>query len=571
MLNAKIRNISYRDPHPSDRYKKARPVQQTKPYFGGIEKYLDARPPLTSIPGILSHKADGCTGELRYTKGFVKSDDTLDLSYRTPSGEGLMNLPHPERYLRKEALDRDARPNLEMCAMLHGKRELGHYYVEAAVAAFIKNGYTNKGPLHLHLNIFGLHTIQTGGEERTPELPPLKLMEELLVPGNGLLFVVPFREYSITKYRNEMLFRDKSGAVVAADYDRFCKVMLAETHKDGKEGWVFSVPNNVFRGIGASPNEPDGFGTERDRAALKIKPEFNGQYVALKVDRVTEAEETTEIWLYGRTDAGKPGLRYVANVTGHEVIESLMRLKAASMTYANDEEKKRLYRLDFCEACGTGAGVQIRATSANVTRNGFLLGVKKYGTKSVPLDFDEVTDALKMAKENAHFVSTKQAQEDLKREMADLEDEEAQLNKAWKNKARKPAPAPLKRAASPDDTQSEDGASPAKTPKLLLDPLEQETEAFKRAIDGPRYRVLDPAPVVYVNDKGWLGPMKLFFLRKWIYFLGGNPVKQPGPDVTIVIDHPKSLCTCADIQPQCHPTVRFITKEDLPALLRTGR
>ena len=52
MLNAKIRNISYRDPHPSDRYKKARPVQQTKPYFGGIEKYLDARPPLTSIPQV---------------------------------------------------------------------------------------------------------------------------------------------------------------------------------------------------------------------------------------------------------------------------------------------------------------------------------------------------------------------------------------------------------------------------------------------------------------------------------------------------------------------------------------
>ena len=90
--------------------------------------------------------------------------------------------------------------------------------------------------------------------------------------------------------------------------------------------------------------------------------------------------------------------------------------------------------------------------------------------------------------------------------------------------------------------------------------------------------MLDPAPVVYVNDKGWLGPMKLFFLRKWIYFLGGNPVKQPGPDVTIVIDHPNSiarlpdpLCVCADIQRQCHPTVRFITKEDLPALLRTGR
>ena len=573
MLNARIRNISTRSLHETDRLSKPRPAQQNRKFFEGVAKYLGTLPPQTPIPCLLAHKSDGRSGYNEYIKGATPSDDRLDVYYRTVSGKQLMSLPHPERYLRKEALARNASLHFEASAMLYGKQELGHYYVEAAVAAFVKNGYTNKGPLHLHLRVFGLHSIVVGGEERTPRSPPLALLQEMLVPANGLFSVVPFREYTITMYKGEMLFRDKTGKVVAADHEKFCQSALADTHKDGAEGWVCYVPDEVFDGQAVE----DGFGTYRRCAALKVKPEFTGQYLAIKVDQEQEdGDITTLTRLYRKlvpTPASGEDLVYAADVTDHPVLSTYLAGKLPIVSGETGTFKLKSHEV-------AGNGVQVRVTSANVTANGFLLGVKYYDTSRMPyLDLSQITDTLKMAAGNAHFNSTKQAQVMLKKEMAYLGDEETQVKPCRPRRA-KPA-ATRKITALDEVTEDEDTAVPTPATKLAklapLDPLQAEKEAFKQAVDGPRYRVLDPAPVVYVNGKGWLGPMKLFFLRKWIHFLGGNPVNQPGPDVTIVVDHPKSIarlpdpmCVCFDIQRQCHATVRFTTAEDLPALLRNG-
>ena len=598
----KLRNTPSRHPHPTDYGSKPVTVQQTRNYFQRVEKYLDSQQKKTPIPSILSVKRDGCSGSLQLAEGMTQSDDTLGLRYRTAHGKLLANIPHPELYLRKEALDRHAQLDLEICAMLYGTQELGHYYVEAAVTAFVKNGYTNKGPLHLHLRAFGLHSIRTGGATRTPTAPQsIGLLKELIVPGNGLLDVVQYREYTITKHSNDLLFRDKaSGAVVAADYDVFCKKMLADTREDGKEGWVLSVPDYVL--MGAEPTEPDGFGTHRVLTKLKVKQEFTGQYVALKVDclpgagaakgaRDGDTEEKTEIWLYGVDSTNTMGLRYVANVTGHEPIEAIMRDKAASMSYADDDkaEKKALYKLHYNEACGRGAGKQIQVTCANVTRNGFLLGVKKYGTKRASLDYSEVTATLKMAAENPHFVSTKRAQDALRKEMAHIQDEEAQLfaTTAWKKhgdtkQKKRSLAAPVVHVLDDEEddedvllAEEEEEAPQAKLARRV-DPLEQEIAAYKKDGGGGRvYRVLDPAPVIYIDGKGWCGPERLSVLQNWFAFLGGKIVHQPGPSVTVVVTlapaiarMPDPLCICMELKAKCHPTVRFTTKDDLPALMR---
>lgn len=581
-ITDRIRNTPTRHPHPTDYGKKPVTVQQTRKYFQRVEKYLDSLPKaVTPVPCTLSVKRDGCSGSLKLIKARSQSEDTLELRYRTASGKVLANIPHPELFLRKEAIDRDAQFDLEICAMLYGKQELGHYYVEAAVSAFKQNGYTNRGPLHLHLQVFGLHSIRTGGSARTPTSQSFDLLKGLLVPGNDLIDVVQSRDYTITKYKGDMLFRNKAGAVVAADYDGFCKKMLADT-ADGKEGWVLSVPDCVL--MGAPPTEPDGFGTHRDLTRLKIKEEFDAQYIALKVDDLTpEGGGRTEIWLFGKGKRDNT-IVYVANVTGHEVIEAIMRDKAASLSFSSDKEKRTLYEHDFNTACGLGAGKQIRVKSANVTRKGRLLGVKKYGTKKVSMDFLELTDPLKMAAGVPHFVKTKEAQVALEREKAEIEDEDTQLDKAWKKtiselKKKRAAPA---EAMQPEEKEEEEPVvklakvTQAEAPGGAEDPLEQEKAAYKKDGGGGRvYRVLDPAPVIYIDGKGWCGPERLSVLQNWFAFLGGKIVHQPGPNVTVVVTlaaaiarMPDPLCICMELKAKCHPAVRFTTKDDLPALLR---
>lgn len=406
--------MSLRRVGPNDKLSKPRQVRERREFFRELAAGTNRR-----MRCVLAHKADGRSGLLRYKRGATMNDrgDTFELEYRTDSGGHVVSIPLPGRLIQQDILLYDAVLKVEICAMLDGRLELGHYHVEAAVKAFVANGFCNTGRLHLRLRIFNLYRITVDGRHLTPRLPPLRLLGSAIVPGNGLLDVVPFREYTLAVHKGDVVFTDSKGKVLPGDYEDFCQMALDETKKDGGEGWVLYVPEDEFEG---PPTRPDGYETERIRAALKVKREFTARYAVVKINCCNDKEDVTETRLYSRKGTK---LVYAGNVTGHPIIERDMSKKAAIHTYSTDAERKALYELDFGDVQRSRGALQFEVTSAGLTVKHYLpTGIKIYGTRKVDRDLllEHITDTRAMGMDNPHFVSMKRAREELK----DIQDDE---------------------------------------------------------------------------------------------------------------------------------------------------
>ena len=451
---------------PEDKLSKPRQVRERRVFFREL-----AAGPNRRMPCVLAHKADGRSGLLRYKRGATMSDKeegTFELEYRTKSGGHVVSIPYPGRLIDQGILLCDTVLKVEICAMLDGRLELGHYHVEAAVKAFVANGFCNTGRLHLRLRIFNLYRITVDGRHMTPRLPPLKFLRSAIVPGNGLLDVVPSLEYTLAVFKGDVVFTDQKGKVQPGDFEDFCKRALDETKKDGAEGWVLYVPEDEFEG---PPTKPDGYETERIRAALKVKLEFAARYVVVKIGCCNDKEDVTETRLYSRK-----GLKlvYAGNVADHPIIERAMRMKAAIHTYTNEAERRALYELDFGDVQRSRGALQFEVTSAGLTAKHYLpTGIKIYGTHKVDEDLllERITDTRAMGMENPHFVSMKRAREQLK----DIQDDE------------------------------EEQCRPSKKPRPSTDrPQQVTTEPAEIAEDPVQVAVVEPKKATpFVSPKVW--------------------------------------------------------------------
>lgn len=522
---------------PEDKLSKPRQVRERREFFREL-----AAGPNRRMPCVLAHKADGRSGLLRYKGGATMNDKegTFELEYRTKSGGHVVSIPFPGRHIDMDILLHDAVFKVEICAMLDGRLELGHYHVEAAVKAFVANGFCNTGRLHLRLRIFSLYRITIDGRHMTPRLPPLKFLRSAIVPGNELLDVVPSLEYTLAVYKGDVVFTDPKGKVQPGDYDDFCQRALDETKKDGAEGWVLYVPEDEFEG---PPTRPDGYETERIRAALKVKLEFAARYVIVKIGCCNDKEDVTETRLYSRKGAK---LVYAGNVTDHPIIERGMRMKAAIHTYSTDAERRALYELDFGDVQRSRGALQFEVTSAGLTAKHYLpTGIKIYGTRKVDGDLllERITDTRAMGLENPHFVSMKRARGELK-DIQDDEEEPCRPSKRLRPSTDHPQVVePVE--ITEDPVVEPKKATPFLSPKVWemlkrLDRGDERLSEHEQAIHAHRrecatWAKTDPVKKrVYIHEDAVLTDQQLAEITRIVTDSGHTMVQEPEDSETLI-------------------------------------
>ena len=325
-------------------------------------------------------KADGHSGYLRPGQPLVQLFKRLGTS-------PAMEIPRFERFLIQEALEGlRADLGVEITAWLvrpgQPDVELGHSWVDRAMKAFVQNGYENKGKLHMRLRIFRL----VGNLEPSC----LRDLKQLVVPGNGMLDVVPFESYLVRHVPEGLqFFQYQAGNTkrfAGHGMEQFIKYTLEQAALLGIEGKVAYFPPSAMLKAGEYvPYEEDSFGTPRVKSWLKIKLEPSANVVAVKVENQKDPD-TDEIWLFAKPEDPKMQagrfLRYVGNASDNPILQGFLERKLAPLTYESPEERRALYRPQRLMDVAPGA-VIVRVNSAGITPKNMLTGVKIYGTKRV--------------------------------------------------------------------------------------------------------------------------------------------------------------------------------------------
>ena len=334
-------------------------------------------------------KADGHSGYLRLGKPSVQL-------FKRQGTSPAMEIPRFERFLTQEALEGlRADLGVEITAWLvrpgQPDIELGHAWVDRAMKAFVQNGYENKGTLHMRLRVFRL----------VGYLEPscLRDLKQLVVPGNGVLDVVPFESYSVKRVPQGLRFAQYQAGnttrFAGHDMEQFIKFTLDQAEKLGIEGKVAYFPPSAMLKPGECvPYKEDSFGTPRVKSWLKIKPEPTANVVAVKVENL-EDPDTNEIWLFAKPEDSKMHatrfLRYVGNASDNPILQRFLERKLAPLKDASPEERRALYRPQRLMDVAPGA-VIVCVKSASITPRNMLTGVKFYGTTRVDTyDRDRIT------------------------------------------------------------------------------------------------------------------------------------------------------------------------------------
>jgi len=448
--------LRLRDVAPEDDLRKPRPSHQRSKYFRVVQQELERKPGRDMV-GHLGHKADGFSSLLKYSVG----KDTLEMDYRTKKRRLMVSIPKPELYLTNEAKASNPMFYAEACAMysMGGgvKKEMGHAFVERAIAAFKKNGGKNKGPLHLAIRLFGVHSIQVQGRRRTPQVAPFALLDQLPVRGNDLIDVVPHMSVRISMVRDTWRFRDEAGKFIAADPDNFCEWALSEARKNGTEGWVFKLPDHVFEFAESqkranAPTKPDGFGTDREYSSLKIREDFVGHYLFIKLEDLMDGDKET-VWGYRKHKSLPRMMIYAGDASKHDGIKHMLQMKTASFQFSNPEEKKGLRMIKYDEIKASNSAVQVRCGSSGITHDGFVSAFKLYGISQDPrLEWDMLTETEAMAGANTHWRSTGLTRAEYMRDMRESEPETEIAPLSRKRKGRGKSPARIEEEEEEEDS-----------------------------------------------------------------------------------------------------------------------
>lgn len=343
-------------------------------------EYFD-RTKRSELELVLATKADGHNGYLRLTEKPVQL-------WKRLGTRPAMAIPRFERFLTREAVEGlRAEPGVEITPWLVRPGmpdvELGHAWVDRAMRAFEQNGYENRGELHMRLRIFRL----VGNPDPASCLRDL---QELVVPGNGMLDVVPFDRCLVRRVAKGLQFftwlPGNVKSFAGHDMEQFVQFVLAQAGPLGIEGKVLYIPTYAMLKPGeCTPFKLDSFGTPRVKAWLKIKLEPAARVVAVRVDNLADPD-ADEIWLFAKPEDPKlhagQFLRYVGNAGDHPVLQRFLEGKLAPLSYETNEEKRVLYQPKRLMDLAPGA-VIARVISAGITPRDMLTGIKIYGTQRV--------------------------------------------------------------------------------------------------------------------------------------------------------------------------------------------
>lgn len=420
MLSKLNRSVA-RDDIEAHRLCKPRQAREHLKIEASFIEYFD-RTKRTDLELVLATKADGHSGYLRLTERPVQL-------WKRQGTRPAMEIPRFERFLTREAVEGlRAEPGVEITAWLVRPGmpdvELGHAWADRAMKAFEQNGHENRGELHMRLRIFRL----VGNPDPASCLGDLR---ELVVPGNGMLDVVPFDRCLVRRVAKGLqFFTWLPGNVrqfAGHDMEQFVQFVLAKAAPLGIEGKVLYIPPYAMQKPGECvPFKADSFGTPRVKAWLKIKLEPSARVVAVRVDNLADPD-ADEVWLFAKPEDPKmhPGqlLRYVGNAGDHPVLQRFLEGKLAPLTYETAEEKRALYRPKRLMDLAPGA-VIARVISAGITPRDLLTGIKIYGTQRVetlddyritPDDYSQSLDPIEpIARSLPHLVSIRAGIEAMK-------------------------------------------------------------------------------------------------------------------------------------------------------------
>ena len=435
---------------------------------------------------------------------------------RTAQGGVLLEGDNAERYVTRAACDLQVRFRGELCGFYEG-RELGYLEVKAMVRRFEEQGGANVGPYELRVRLYGVHSVNPDGDERTERAGSCLSLEGLrqflsdcVVPGNPLVDVVPSETYQARLYERhgragafELEFLRRGQTVARTPQELFDR-LIGEADALGIEGFVLAMPREV---VGSKPLELGAYGVPRERSSVKVKREFRVTLAACRIldaypgrTRVPRAQRVV-IHLFRRGGEGGRRLVFAGDATGHAVLTNLLPQSGHAFAFRTPDERAALCDLDPGVLHSHAAQfVQVSGTCTNLSKTrccpiGLKNDVRRPPAGAPRLDFGALSNTEEVARGNPHFCSAKRASDAF---AAAIERGAKRPRVAPK---RPPAPAAARAAAPrspspPAATAASRSASPDAAPSRSLSPVAEASRAaeledaafllYQRAIRAPR-------------------------------------------------------------------------------------
>jgi len=568
----------------ADLLKRPRQTHDTDKYFGGAATSLQKTHTKTTT-GTAAVKHDGWTTMLEIDK---EGDEVvMMLVYRKDGFPHVWQHRIPAGpYLDTDKIGRYC-PMRVLCEMLACYRgdpatEFGFTAVRKALKQFVTNGMKNgKHPVHLHLVLFGLGSLQPSTRAWTPQkdkASTYKFLQKFVKPKNGLISVVEYMQYEVQLQKGLLTFRNiDDRKLVASSHEEFVEFLLTKASAKGWEGYVFSFPEGVVQHKEGN-TFVDTWGKHRATGELKVKLELEGTYLALRVQ--DDNKDCYKIWLFAQDEKGR--LRYAADVSDHPIIKQKMETTKAAVINLDDSD---VYNPLFMTVCD--AGIQYKVIASGLSRNKYPLGIKCYGIKQVETDYTTLTVMSKLTL--PHWEAVHEAHKRLSHAEADMlqadDDDDDMLKPVRPTKRAKPAaprPGPAKPAAprpakSPEpeeEEEEEEEAEEEKSPKRQDTPEKEEPK--RKPLFRPRvfpkktYKVF-LHPNLPTEDRDDLSA----FIRENC----SKVLDALAPDVGIIVmtnvaikimnNSPSMICNGNELK-DLYPNAKIVTVTDAKALIIQG-
>jgi hypothetical protein len=343
-------------------------------------------------------------------------DGKYEVSARTDTETVHWSGFEAQRFVTQLACDLQTRFTCELRGLYEGV-ELGYLEVMAMLKIFLEGHLQNTAPFQLQICPFGVYSVNKEGfpsTERACSFLPRMLLADIMAASvnpdqaNTLVQAVPKRMYKAVLYdcsnkQHQLEFQNGAGQTVARSPQEFFDLLIAEADALGAEGWVMTVPREIF----AKTVVADCYGVPRDQASVKVKREFDLILMACRV--WDDKGKKMRIFTYG---AGEDRtLVYTGEATDHALLNQLLPKQGHAFSFKNKAEKTGLYTLRPDAVRAQSALVRMVSTACtNLSKTRYcVIGLKIAGTKQLPLDLSRLSNTRVVAEANPHFRSTKAA------------------------------------------------------------------------------------------------------------------------------------------------------------------
>ena len=323
------------------------------------------------------------------------------------------------RFITQLACTMRAQIACELRALYDGK-EMGFLEVLAMLKVFKENGMQNTGKFELQLCPFGLHSVHP----ETLDMPkrgctflPSKVVDQLLrefIPRDSpITRSVQSTPYKVCLTENSkgekgLEFRTYDGKqTVAGTPEEFFDYLIGLADRMQIEGFVLEADPAIWEGqkrVNISP-----FGV-RKQWAVKVKREFKVTLLACKVLQINKGGgKQTHIYTYGLDQDNT--IVYAGKQTEHTRLQDLLSKAEHAFSFSNKDEQEALYSLSRTNVRPIlDRFVMVSASCAGMSKDRFCcIGLKIHDMRKKTTDLSELSVLKRVAEENPHFCSTRDA------------------------------------------------------------------------------------------------------------------------------------------------------------------